>query len=180
MDRLAAAEARLFAVLDRFETVAETLSPGSVDGTVHAALVSEYDRLNHDLDQLAVVLEESRGDNRALEARLAELAVENTDLKALNQGMVEVTPPDGRIADAEAFAEEAMRELEQARLELEALKSSVETLAAENTTLKTALAKAEAQNSQRQADMFRLESASDTAAKRLDQTIARLDRAIAE
>lgn len=181
MDRLAAAEARLSAILDRFESVADTIQPaGSVDGAVHEALVAEYDRLTGHVDQLAVALEEARGDNRALETRLAELAAENADLRTLSEAAPPVGTPDTRLLDAEAFAEEALQELDAAKAELAGLKTEVETLGAENAALKAALAKAEAQGAQRQAELFRLETANEAAAKRLDQTIARLDRAIAE
>lgn len=168
MDRMAAAEARLAAALDRLDAATQTL-PGTnmVDAEVHEALVGEYDRLNRDIDQVALALEEARNDNRALEARLAEIVAENEALR--EAGPVADTAPDSdlerRLADAEAFADEALAELDIARKEMAELKAS--------------LAKAEQTGAQRQADLFRLEANAEKAAERLDQTIGRLDRAIA-
>lgn len=167
MDRLAAAEARLAVALDRLEAATGAM-PSAVDPTVHATLVDEYDRLTRDIDELAQALEDARSDNRKLEARIAELAAENVALK--DQGAVSAPALDGeldrRLRDAEAFADEALSELDIARKEM--------------AELKAALAQAEKLGAQRQADLFRLETAHEAAAKRLDQTIGRLDRAIAE
>ncbi|PWR20745.1 hypothetical protein [Zavarzinia compransoris] len=161
MDRLAAAEIRLAAALDRLDALP---FGGGVDQTVHATLVDEYDRLNRDVDELSQALEDVRTDNRQLENRIAELAAENAVLRETPAAAA----PDleRRLADAEAFADEALSELDTARKEM--------------AQLRQALAQAEQQSAQRQADLFRLENAQDAAAKRLDQTIGRLDRAIAE
>ncbi|MDD3446767.1 MAG: hypothetical protein PHS60_15275 [Zavarzinia sp.] len=172
MDRLAAAEVRLAAALDRLEAAGLTAPPPGavVDTEVHEALIAEYDRLNRDLDQLALTLEESRNDNRMLESRLAELAAENAALRDTGAPPAVETaeaPADleRRLADAEAFADEALAELDIARKEM--------------ADLRAALARAEQASAQRQADLFRAEADKEAAAKRLDQTIGRLDRAIA-
>ncbi|MFZ2872288.1 hypothetical protein [Zavarzinia sp.] len=167
MDRLAAAEARLAVALDRLEAATGAM-PSAVDPMVHATLVDEYDRLTRDIDELAQALEDARSDNRQLEARIAELAAENVALR--EQGAVPTPTLDAemerRLMDAEAFADEALNELDLARKEM--------------AELKAALVQAEKLGAQRQADLFRLETANETATKRLDQTIGRLDRAIAE
>ncbi|MFA5119684.1 hypothetical protein [Zavarzinia sp.] len=169
MDRLVAAEARLLAALDQLEALAAPAAD-AVDPEVHATLVAEYDRLTGDVEQLAQALEEARADNRRLDERLGELAAENAALREAPAATESPAPVDvdleHRLADAEAFAEEALNELEAARAEIDRLKA--------------ALTAAEQQGAQRQAELFRLEAATDTAAKRLDQTVARLDRAIAE
>ena len=169
MDRLAAAEARLVVALDRLEAATGAL-PSAVDPTVHATLVDEYDRLNRDVDELAQALEDARSDNRQLEARIAELAVENSALKDREPAPAAAPPLDAdlerRLRDAEAFADEALNELDEVRKEM--------------AELKAALAQAEKLGAQRQADLFRLETANEAATKRIDQTIGRLDRAIAE
>lgn len=165
MDRLATAEARLIAALDRLEAATAALPP-AIDATVHATLVDEYDRASRDIDELAQALEDARADNRMLEARIVELAGENTALQEAAAASPDHSDLERRLADAEAFAEEALSELEIARREM--------------AELKNALAQAEKLGAQRQADLFRLENANEAAAKRIDQTVARLDRAIAE
>ena len=79
MDRMAAAEARLAAALDRLDAATQTL-PGTnmVDAEVHEALVGEYDRLNCDIDQVALAGNLlRRGGFRAFQAarRVADLAL---------------------------------------------------------------------------------------------------------
>lgn len=160
MDRLAVAEARLAAALEALDGI--VAAPAEA-----AALVA---RLQAENQALAAALETARADIEAYEARLADLA-------RPGEGAPDA---DIRLAEMEALAEEAFGERDQARAENTRLSAELAALRNEGAALRGRLAAVEAQNNQRQADLFRLESVAETAVRKLDQSISRIDRAIAE
>ncbi len=153
MDRIAVAEARLATALEALEGLAGAAPEGA----------QMVERLQAENQALAAALDTARSDIEAYEARLADLA----------RPGAAAGDADIRLAEMEALAEEAFAERDLAR-------SEKARAAAEVTAIKGRLAALEAQYSQRQADLFRLESVTETAARKLDQSVARIDRAIAE